>query len=420
MGLRRCSLSGYTMAILIFLAFGINSDSVAERIPVTHEWPVRLQASPSETLSGEQRDCFGRGTSLFQEVSEGTPIGGASMVSFSSTSTGHESLSDTVSWGAQMKAHQTVQQQRRQPDFRACSSCGDSRVKQGISSAVMNGVWVAFFCKTCAPHLSVRHHGQVPVSLSQNRLSPAPIHGGNESLTMLPLYKRCFRCRRWATFGIPGPVRRVRHCKEHASPSDKDVVHKRLCQHKEGCKLRPVFGRRADRLPSFCRKHRLNTHVDIVHLRCRARLPNRQRCIQPPVFGHPSDSSPTRCWLHKESHHVTVPQQSNPADLSEPTTPDTTQESLLSSMPCTPRARRTRFALSDGPPFPFQHAPNFPAPPSLHLLDRREPPWELREHGTESPSTPKRGPNSGDPAGEVVSWFTRVQRLSRIPQAGVR
>lgn len=68
---------------------------------------------------------------------------------------------------------------------------------------------------------------QVPVSLESSLISPALAEaiGANESsLTMLPLYKRCLRCRRFATYGIPGPYRRARHCKAHQTPSDKDVT----------------------------------------------------------------------------------------------------------------------------------------------------------------------------------------------------
>ena len=32
--------------------------------------------------------------------------------------------------------------------------------------------------------------------------------GATAGLYMLPLYKRCKRCRRFATYGAPGPVRR--------------------------------------------------------------------------------------------------------------------------------------------------------------------------------------------------------------------
>ncbi|KAJ1489891.1 hypothetical protein T484DRAFT_1778743 [Baffinella frigidus] len=64
-------------------------------------------------------------------------------------------------------------------------NCQDALAVQGVSAAALNGSWVAFFCKECAPHLAVRKNAQVPVTWGAE---------ANETLgllTMLPLYKRC-------------------------------------------------------------------------------------------------------------------------------------------------------------------------------------------------------------------------------------
>jgi hypothetical protein len=46
---------------------------------------------------------------------------------------------------------------------RRCMNCAGTQVVQGVSAAKLQGLWVAFFCKHCAPHLSVRNNAQVPV-----------------------------------------------------------------------------------------------------------------------------------------------------------------------------------------------------------------------------------------------------------------
>ena len=46
---------------------------------------------------------------------------------------------------------------------RVCMNCASLQVVQGVSAAKLQGRWVAFFCKHCAPHLSVRNNAQVPV-----------------------------------------------------------------------------------------------------------------------------------------------------------------------------------------------------------------------------------------------------------------
>eukprot|EP00288_Rhodomonas_lens_P008506 CAMPEP_0177721248 /NCGR_PEP_ID=MMETSP0484_2-20121128/17045_1 /TAXON_ID=354590 /ORGANISM="Rhodomonas lens, Strain RHODO" /LENGTH=359 /DNA_ID=CAMNT_0019233539 /DNA_START=82 /DNA_END=1161 /DNA_ORIENTATION=+ len=307
------------VSVLLFLEMCLQSGVAgAERVTVTHPWPVPLQTkkasfngnavpTPLQTLRVEED------TSSFPMPS--------------SESSEHSIGSHLDSWGSQMKsAQQAVHQQthRGSHEFRSCSACGDKKVKQGIASGSLNGTWVAFFCKKCAPHLSVRQQGQVPVSLESSLISPALAEaiGANESsLTMLPLYKRCLRCRRFATYGIPGPYRRARHCKAHQTPSDKDVVHRRLCQHADGCTLRPSFGDPSDLLPRFCRKHtRGSAQVNIVHMRCRGPMPRGQRCLNPPKFGGPNDPSPTRCEQHREDHHQPVYEyDSSSSDTGSPT-----------------------------------------------------------------------------------------------------
>ena len=48
-------------------------------------------------------------------------------------------------------------------DVRACWICMRGAVFQGIASDHEDGRWVAFFCKNCVPHLSVRHATRVLV-----------------------------------------------------------------------------------------------------------------------------------------------------------------------------------------------------------------------------------------------------------------
>ena len=45
--------------------------------------------------------------------------------------------------------------------IRTCWVCKSHSVFQGVASDVQDGDWVAFFCKKCAPHLSVRRNAQV-------------------------------------------------------------------------------------------------------------------------------------------------------------------------------------------------------------------------------------------------------------------
>ena len=53
-----------------------------------------------------------------------------------------------------------------------------------------------------------------------------PADGGGDvaGLHMLPLYKRCRRCRRFATYGTPGPVRReVKSCAGNRRCTARDI-----------------------------------------------------------------------------------------------------------------------------------------------------------------------------------------------------
>uniref|UniRef100_A0A7S4KBH4 Uncharacterized protein n=1 Tax=Guillardia theta TaxID=55529 RepID=A0A7S4KBH4_GUITH len=178
---------------------------------------------------------------------------------------------------------------------RVCVGCSDSKIVQGISAENLDGKWIAFYCKHCAPHLSVRKGAQVPVQWPG-------ISSRTGQLTMLPLYKRCFDCRRFATYGEPGPVRRTKHCKLHALPTEVDVVHKRKCDH-QGCPLRATYSKPGAIHPTKCSKHKENDYVDVVHQRCRYKPPGGGRqsgCANFPLYGMKTDSTARMCWQHRE------------------------------------------------------------------------------------------------------------------------
>lgn len=170
-------------------------------------------------------------------------------------------------------------------EARLCNTCSSPSVIQGVAADHIGGRWIAFFCKHCAPRLGVRQNAQVPVQW------PTPNNATGEKnesakYTMLPLYKRCRKCRRYATYGPPLGVRKCMHCRLHMMPGEIDVIHRKLCQHTEGCTLRPCFSLPGDTMARFCMAHRDKQHVDVVHEgRCRWRGFLNERCRKRPIFG---------------------------------------------------------------------------------------------------------------------------------------
>ena len=198
---------------------------------------------------------------------------------------------------------------------RVCMNCGGERVVQGVSAAKLGGKWVAYFCKHCAPHLSVRNNAQVPVTWT------GPTANITGDLTMLPLYKRCQRCRKWATFGPPGPRGVKRHCHSHAIASEVPV-HRRKCEAPE-CKKRPSFAPVGDSLPLRCATHKRTRDMDVSHSRCLHRDfkgSTTIRCWRTPTYGFkdsktdasgkrtgpPGGGAPQMCWEHKSVDMVQV------------------------------------------------------------------------------------------------------------------
>ena len=200
---------------------------------------------------------------------------------------------------------------------RQCMNCGGPQVVQGVSAAKLQGRWVAFFCRHCSPHLSVRNNAQVPVTWT----GPAANITGD--LTMLPLYKRCRRCRRWATFGTAtagGPASK-RHCKMHAPPGERPV-HRRACEA-QNCTKRPSYAAVGAQLPLRCAAHKLKSDMDICHSRCLHRDKSEggttRRCWRVPTYGYKewreglskfgresrfgggaaAPGVPQLCWQHK-------------------------------------------------------------------------------------------------------------------------
>jgi hypothetical protein len=167
---------------------------------------------------------------------------------------------------------------------RTCMICTTSTVVQGVAADHQDGKWIAFFCKNCAPHLSVRNNAQVPVEWPDTSGST----NATGRFSMLPLYKRCRKCRRFATFGPQSDKRKELHCKIHKEEGEVDVVHKKLCEHFEGCTMRPSFSLPGDRFPRFCLLHKQAEHVDVAHVpRCRWRggEGNKLRCPRVPLYG---------------------------------------------------------------------------------------------------------------------------------------
>ena len=198
---------------------------------------------------------------------------------------------------------------------RICMNCGGQLVVQGVSAAKLGGLWVAFFCKHCAPHLSVRNNAQVPVTWT------GPTANITGDLTMLPLYKRCQRCRKWATFGPPGARGVKLHCRSHALESDVPV-HRRKCEAPD-CKKRPSFAPVGDSIPLRCASHKHSSDMDVSHSRCLHRESKGTtsiRCWRTPTYGykeaHKGASAkraggagggvPQMCWEHKSADMVQV------------------------------------------------------------------------------------------------------------------
>lgn len=199
---------------------------------------------------------------------------------------------------------------------RVCMNCAGSQVVQGISAAKLKGVWVAFFCRQCSPHLSVRNNAQVPVMWT------GPTANITGDLTMLPLYKRCRRCRRWAGFGPPGVRGVKRHCRSHAPPSEVPV-HRRECGA-PGCKKRPSFAAVGEGLPLRCAMHKTRSDMDVSHSRCIYRTVKdgaSVRCWRVPTYGFKQGRSggqtrsgksldgtgiPRMCWEHTSEGMVQV------------------------------------------------------------------------------------------------------------------
>jgi hypothetical protein len=174
---------------------------------------------------------------------------------------------------------------------RKCMYCQETMVVQGVSAAALNGSWVAFFCRECAPHLSVRKNAQVPVTWGAE---------ANETLgllTMLPLYKRCRRCRRWATWGPKTHPRRALHCKAHKLPLEEDVVHRRhLCQA-ENCTRRPSFAEPSHKArPAPCPVTGFDGAL-VVPLGPGSCLSHPSACSASPNKADPGVSAPRQRWL---------------------------------------------------------------------------------------------------------------------------
>jgi len=145
---------------------------------------------------------------------------------------------------------------------------------------------------------------------------------------MLPLYKRCRRCRRWATFGVRGnglgfgSPSRKRHCKAHALASEVPV-HRRACEA-ANCSKRPSFASVGEWLPVRCSQHKVSSDMDVCHARCLHRDVTdgvSVRCWRTPTYGLQHGSSaregsasaaaaggakPQMCWEHKAAAMVKV------------------------------------------------------------------------------------------------------------------
>jgi hypothetical protein len=123
---------------------------------------------------------------------------------------------------------------------------------------------------------------------------------------MLPLYKRCRRCRRWAAYGPAGTPGVKRHCKAHALRSEVPV-HRRMCEA-ANCTKRPSFAAVGEWRPLRCSAHKATTDMDVCHSRCHFRHVQNgvsTRCWRTPTFGHRRGANvrgggvPQMCWEHK-------------------------------------------------------------------------------------------------------------------------
>ena len=159
--------------------------------------------------------------------------------------------------------------QRQSRAFSSCSFCSGNAT-HGWTGA--SGLWVETFCAKCEKNLRS----------DQNRTN-RPI---------LKLNRRCCKCSRIASFGLPGGrTNDALHCSAHKLVNEQDLRHP-CCKFLEGCPRRASFGEREGCL-QFCGVHKLPHHVDTHHKRCRV-----EGCAKRALFGN-GTGVPHFCKTHK-------------------------------------------------------------------------------------------------------------------------
>jgi hypothetical protein len=95
---------------------------------------------------------------------------------------------------------------------------------------------------------------------------------------------KCVQCNKVSSFGLQ--QRKPTHCKEHALPDMRDVIHPK-CQK---CRKRPCVGFQIGQA-THCKEHGLPGMSNVVSRRCRS-------CSKFPAFGFES-GKPIYCKDHK-------------------------------------------------------------------------------------------------------------------------
>ena len=158
----------------------------------------------------------------------------------------------------------------------ACVASGrgerEGAASYGIASDCGDLRWRALLCKNCV-----------------GGSRPVPPH-------LLPLARRCRRCRRFATFGPPdGNRSSASHCKEHKEPHEV-VVAIPKCEHPD-CARRALFGQATSLVARACAARQASVQPTPV---------SHSKCQQPPHRHASVRRLALRCGFHRQPGDIEV------------------------------------------------------------------------------------------------------------------
>mmetsp|Transcript_25402 Transcript_25402/g.84028 ORF Transcript_25402/g.84028 Transcript_25402/m.84028 type:complete len:410 (-) Transcript_25402:115-1344(-) len=207
-----------------------------------------------------------------------------------------------------------------QPSCTPCSACLLHKATEGI--AAKNQTWIIRLCSGCAVAITS--------AFSENRTRRKFLNEDDDqtALNFMTLFRRCWKCTKWAVFGDPIDRRPIA-CGIHKEPNLVDVIHskcchfgcnkssyyrnsthqyckvhlptsnfqsqirRRRCSHAEGCDRFPCFGDPTNRVLLFCMQHKRDSDVDVVN-----RLCEHGGCKKHPSFRLPGEKTAKFCKEH--------------------------------------------------------------------------------------------------------------------------